>query len=44
MAKQIIIGTLNGYPIPVVIEAARVGITHECQPSFSEVFDGLRGK
>ena len=44
VAKQIIIGTLNGYPIPVVIEAARVGITHECQPSFSEVFDGLRGK
>jgi chemotaxis protein MotA len=44
VAKQIIVGTLNGYPIPVVIEAARVGISHDNQPSFSEVFDGLRGK
>jgi chemotaxis protein MotA len=44
VVKQIIVGTLNGHPIPVVIEAARVGINHENQPSFSEVFDGLRGK
>ncbi len=44
VVKQIIVGTLNGHPIPVVIEAARVGITHDYQPSFSEVFDGLRGK
>lgn len=44
VVKQIIVGTLNGHPIPVVIEAARVGISHENQPSFSEVFDGLRGK
>ena len=44
VVKQIIVGTLNGHPIPVVIEAARVGITHDYQPSFSEGFDGLRGK
>jgi chemotaxis protein MotA len=44
VVKQIIVGTLNGHPIPVVIEAARVGIIHDYQPSFSEVFDGLRGK
>ncbi len=44
VVKQIIVGTLNGHPIPVVIEAARVGISHENQPSFADVFDGLRGK
>jgi chemotaxis protein MotA len=44
VVKQIIVGTLNGHPMPVIIEAARVGLTHDFQPSFSEVFDGLRGK
>lgn len=44
VAKQIIVGTLNGHPMPVIIEGARVAISHENQPSFSEVFDGLRGK
>jgi chemotaxis protein MotA len=44
VVKQIIVGTLNGHPVPVIIEAARVGLTHDYQPSFSEVFDGLRGK
>ena len=44
VVQQIIVGTLNGHPVPVVIEAARVGISHENQPSFAEVFDGLRGK
>lgn len=44
VVKQIIVGTLNGHPIPVVIEAARVGISHENQQSFADVFDGLRGK
>jgi chemotaxis protein MotA len=42
--KQIIVGTLNGHPMPVIIEAARVSIGHDNQPSFSEIFDGLRGK
>ena len=40
--KQIIIASLHGHPQPLVIEAARTGIEHENQPSFSEVFDGLR--
>ena len=44
LVKQIIVGTLNGHPVPVIIEAARVGLTHDYQPTFSEVFDGLRGK
>jgi chemotaxis protein MotA len=42
--KQIIIASLHGHPQPLVIEAARSGITHALQPSFAEVFDGLRGK
>jgi chemotaxis protein MotA len=42
--KQIIIASLHGHPQPLVIEAARSGIIHSKQPSFAEVFDGLRGK
>jgi chemotaxis protein MotA len=42
--KQIIIASLHGHPQPLVIEAARSGISHALQPSFAEVFDGLRGK
>jgi chemotaxis protein MotA len=42
--KQIIIASLHGHPQPLVIEAARSGIVHAKQPSFAEVFDGLRGK
>jgi chemotaxis protein MotA len=44
VVKQIIIGTMHGHPMPLIIEAARVGISHHNQPSFAEVFDGLRGK
>ena len=44
VVKQIIIGTMHGQPMPLIIEAARVGISHHNQPSFAEVFDGLRGK
>jgi chemotaxis protein MotA len=40
--KQIIIASLHGHPQPLVIEAARSGIAHHNQPSFSDVFDGLR--
>jgi chemotaxis protein MotA len=43
VVKQIIIGTLHGHPMPLIIEAARAGISHHNQPSFAEVFDGLRG-
>ena len=42
--KQIIIASLHGHPQPLVIEAARSGIEHNNQPSFAEVFDGLRGR
>lgn len=42
--KQLIVGTLHGHPMPLIIEAARVAISHDKQPSFSEVFDGMRGK
>jgi chemotaxis protein MotA len=42
--KQIIIASLHGHPQPLVIEAARSGIEHSNQPSFAEVFDGMRGK
>jgi chemotaxis protein MotA len=42
--KQLIIASLQGYPQPLVIEAARSGIEHSNQPSFAEVFDGMRGK
>ena len=44
VVKQIIVASLHGHPQPLVIEAARVGISGHNQPSFGEVFDGLRGK
>jgi chemotaxis protein MotA len=44
VVKQIIVATLHGHPQPLVIEAARAGLAHAVQPSFSEVFDGMRGK
>jgi chemotaxis protein MotA len=44
VVKQLIVGTLHGHPMPLIIEAARVSISHEKQPSFSEIFDGMRGK
>jgi chemotaxis protein MotA len=42
--KQIIIASLHGHPQPLVIEAARSGIEHSNQPSFAEVFDGMRAR
>jgi chemotaxis protein MotA len=44
VVKQIIIASLHGHPLPLVIEAARSGITHSNQPGFAEVFDGMRGR
>ena len=40
---QMLVANLKGHPHPVVIEAARACISHHNQPSFSEVFDSLRG-
>jgi chemotaxis protein MotA len=42
VVKQIIIASLHGHPQPLVIEAARSGIAHKNQPSFSDVFEGMR--
>jgi chemotaxis protein MotA len=42
VVKQIIIASLHGHPQPLVIEAARSGIAHHNQPSFSDVFEGMR--
>jgi len=44
MVMQLIVANLHGHPMPLVIEAARVCISHHNQPSFAEVFDGMRGK
>ena len=42
--KQLIIASLHGHPLPLVIEAARSGISHANQPAFADVFDGMRGR
>jgi len=42
VVRRVIIGSLKGQPQPLVIEAARTAIGPHNQPSFSEVFDGLR--
>jgi chemotaxis protein MotA len=44
IVKQIIVASLHGHPQPLVIEAARASIEHSNQPSFAEVFDGLRAR
>jgi chemotaxis protein MotA len=44
VVKQIIVASLHGHPQALVIEAARSGLAHAVQPSFAEVFDGMRGK
>jgi chemotaxis protein MotA len=42
--RRVIVASLKGQPQPMVIEAARTAISPVNQPSFSEVFDGMRGK
>jgi chemotaxis protein MotA len=44
VVKQIVIASLHGHPLPLVIEAARSGISHTNQPAFADVFDGMRGR
>ena len=41
--REMIVSNLKGHPQPLVIESARACIAHHSQPSFSEVFDGMRG-
>ena len=42
VAQQVIIGNMHGYPVPLIIEAARVCINHHAQPTFGELFDAVR--
>ncbi len=42
VVRRVIVASLRGQPQPLVIEAARTAIGPDNQPSFSEVFDGLR--
>ncbi|MDT7933943.1 MAG: flagellar motor stator protein MotA [Sphingomonadaceae bacterium] len=42
--KQIILASLAKHPQPLVIEAARTGISAANQPSFAEVFQGLQAR
>lgn len=44
VAKFTLVGHLRGDPVPLIIESARAAIDHHSQPTFAEVFDGLRGK
>jgi chemotaxis protein MotA len=44
VVKQIIVASLHGHPLPLVIEAARSSISHNNQPAFGDVFDGMRGR
>jgi chemotaxis protein MotA len=40
--KQIIIASLNNYPQPLVVEAARSGLSHAFRPGLAELLDSLR--
>ena len=42
VVRRVIIATLKGQPQPLVIESARTAISPVHQPSFSEIFDGMR--
>jgi len=42
--KQVIIASLNNYPQPLVVEAARSGLGHAFRPGLSELLDGLRSR
>jgi len=44
VARFSLIDQQQGYPVPLIIEQARAAINHHSQPTFAEVFDGLRGK
>jgi chemotaxis protein MotA len=41
--REMIVGNLKGHAQPLVIESARACISHHNQPSFADVFDGMRG-
>lgn len=43
VVKAMLVAHLKDYPIPIIIEYARAALDHHVQPTFSEVFDGIRG-
>jgi len=44
VVRRVIVASLRGQPQPMVIESARTAIGPANQPSFTEIFDGLRGR
>ncbi len=44
VVRRVIVASLKGQPQPLVIEAARTAIQPANQPSFAEVFDGMRAR
>ena len=44
VVRRVIVASLKGSPQPLVIETARTAIQPANQPSFTEVFDGMRGR
>ena len=44
VVRRVIVASLRGQPQPLVIEAARTAIAPGNQPTFSEVFDGMRAR
>jgi chemotaxis protein MotA len=43
VVKAMIVANLQGHAQPVMIEFARSVLSHHDQPTFSDVFDGIRG-
>ncbi len=44
VVRRVIVAALRGQPQALVIESARTAIQPANQPSFAEIFDGMRGK
>jgi chemotaxis protein MotA len=44
VVRRVILASLRNQPQPIVLEAARTAIPPENQPSFTEVFEGSRGR
>jgi chemotaxis protein MotA len=42
--KQVIVASLHGYPQPLVLEAARSGLSPAHRPSLTDLLDLMRGK
>ncbi|MCS6985901.1 MAG: flagellar motor stator protein MotA [Sphingomonadaceae bacterium] len=44
VARRVILASLRNQPQPIVLEQARTAIAPDLQPSFTEVFEGARGR